>query len=144
MKADLSFLTPPKSPTLWSARLRRAAKAGFASIFRHFGEQWLQIPTNCVSWASGSTKPRQTQAIRATRPPPSQAGIAGRFATELVAGLVVGGGLGWGVDGLFGHFGFHTRPVFLLLFFVLGAAAGIRNVMRAANEINADMSARKE
>src|SRR5476649_1467075 len=82
------------------------------------------------------------QATRAARPPPSQAGIAGRFATELVAALVVGGGLGWGVDWLLGHFGFHTSPVFLIVFFVLGAAAGIRNVMRAATEINAEIAAK--
>src|SRR5471032_494032 len=76
------------------------------------------------------------------RPPPNQAGIAGRFATELVAALLVGGGLGWGIDWLFGHFGIHTRPAFLILFFVLGAAAGIRNVMRAATEINAEIAAK--
>jgi ATP synthase protein I len=63
--------------------------------------------------------------------------IAFRFATEMVAALFVGGGLGWGIDWLFGHFVFHTRPVFLIVFFVLGAAAGIRNVIRAAAEINA-------
>jgi ATP synthase protein I len=80
------------------------------------------------------------QAGRAQRPPPNQSGIAFRFATELVAGLIVGGGLGWGVDWLLGHFGFHTRPVFLILFFVLGAAAGIRNVVRAATEINAEIA----
>jgi len=68
---------------------------------------------------------------------PGQSGIAFRFATEMVAALIVGGGLGWGIDWLFGHFGFHTRPVFLIVFFVLGAAAGIRNVTRAAAEINA-------
>ena len=79
---------------------------------------------------------------RAQRPAATQLGIAGRFATELVAALVVGGGLGWGLDWLFGHFGFHTRPVFLIVFFVLGAAAGIRNVMRAANEINARMASK--
>ena len=73
-------------------------------------------------------------------PPPSQMGIAGRFTTELVAALVVGGGLGWGVDWLFGHFGFHTRPAFMIVFFVLGAATGIRNVMRAAKEINAEIA----
>jgi ATP synthase protein I len=87
---------------------------------------------------------QQKRAAADKRPPPSQAGIAGRFATELVAALVVGGGVGWGIDWLLGRFGFHTRPVFLLVFFVLGAAAGIRNVMRAASEINADMSARRE
>ena len=80
------------------------------------------------------------QAAGAKRPPPNQSGIAFRFATELVAALVVGGGLGWGIDWLCGHFGFHTRPAFLIVFFVLGAAAGIRNVMRAAHEINAEIA----
>jgi ATP synthase protein I len=80
------------------------------------------------------------QAGRTKRPPPNQSGIAFRFATELAAGLVVGGGLGWGIDWLFGHFGFHTRPVFLVLFFIAGIAAGIRNVMRAAGEINAEIA----
>ena len=87
---------------------------------------------------------QRKQAAGARRPAPSQAGIAGRFATELVAALVVGGGLGWGIDWLLGRIGFHTRPVFLLVFFVLGAAAGIRNVMRAANEINAEMARKAE
>lgn len=63
-------------------------------------------------------------------------GIAFRFTTELVAALVVGGGIGWGFDRLLG-----TRPVFLVLFFVLGAAAGIRNVMRAAKELNEEAAA---
>ena len=67
---------------------------------------------------------QQRQAAGSKRPPPSQAGIAGRFATELVAALVVGGGLGWGIDWLFGHFGFHTKPVLMILFFVLGTATG--------------------
>ena len=85
---------------------------------------------------------QKRQAAGAKAPPPTQLGIAGRFATELVAALVVGGGLGWGVDWLFGHFGFHTKPVFLIVFFVLGAGAGIRNVMRAASEINAAMASK--
>jgi ATP synthase protein I len=84
------------------------------------------------------------QVVRDERPPPNQWGIAGRFATELVAGLFVGGGMGWGIDWLFGHFGLHTRPAFLILFFVLGAAAGIRNIFRAAQEINAENSANEE
>ena len=75
-----------------------------------------------------------------TRPPPSQAGIAGRFATELVAALVVGGGLGWSIDWLFGRFGYHTKPVFMVVFLLAGIAAGIRNVMSAAKEINAEIA----
>ena len=70
------------------------------------------------------------------RPPPTQLGIAFRFSTELVAALIVGGGLGWCLDWLL-----HTRPIFMIVFFVLGAAAGIRNVMRAAKEINAEIAA---
>ena len=85
---------------------------------------------------------QKRQAAGSKAPPPNQLGIAGRFATELVAALVVGGGLGWGVDWLFGHFGLHTKPVFLIVFFVLGAAGGIRNVMRAASEINARMASK--
>ena len=81
------------------------------------------------------------RAAGAKRPPPTQLGIAFRFATELVAALLVGGALGWGLDWLFGYFGIHTRPVFLIAFFVLGAVAGIRNVMRAASVINAEIAA---
>ena len=80
-------------------------------------------------------------AVRPKRPAPTQMGIAGRFATEFMAALIVGGALGWGVDWLFGRFGIHTKPVFLIGLFVLGAVAGIRNVMRAAAELNAEMAA---
>ncbi len=83
---------------------------------------------------------QQRRASRPQGPAPTQLGIAGRFSTELVAALVVGGGLGWGIDWLLGHFGIHTRPVFMILCVVLGAAAGIRNVMRAATEINARLA----
>jgi ATP synthase protein I len=74
-------------------------------------------------------------------PPPTSLGIAFRFTTEMVAALVVGGGLGWGIDWAFDHWSpFHTRPWGIVVMFVLGAAAGIRNVMAAAKEINAEMA----
>jgi ATP synthase protein I len=69
--------------------------------------------------------------------PPTSLGIAFRFSTEMVAALIVGGGIGYGIDWLAG-----TKPIFLIVFFVLGAAAGIRNVLRAAKELNADMAAK--
>ena len=81
------------------------------------------------------------RAVGATQAPPTQATIAFRFATELVAGLVVGGGIGWGLDWLFGRLGIHTKPWLMIVFVVLGAAAGIRNVLRAAAELNAQMAA---
>lgn len=57
-------------------------------------------------------------------------GIAFRLVTELVAGLAVGAFLGYWIDRILG-----TMPVFLLIFFVLGAAAGILNVVRAARQM---------
>jgi len=69
--------------------------------------------------------------------PPSAMGIAFRFATELGAALFVGAGLGWLLDRwLDPRIGIRF-PIFLIVMFCLGAAAGIRNVMRAAAELNA-------
>ena len=66
-------------------------------------------------------------------PTQSAYGFAFRIGVELVAALAVGGGIGWLLDHWFG-----TMPLFLLIFFVLGAAAGMLNVFRAAREINRD------
>lgn len=73
--------------------------------------------------------------------PPNSLGIAFRFSAEMVSALLVGGAIGWGLDWLFGRFGIHTRPVFLLVMFVIGAAAGIRNTVHAAKEISAQIAA---
>jgi ATP synthase protein I len=74
----------------------------------------------------------QTRQAGARRAPPSQSGNATRVAAELVGGLFVGGGIGWGTDRIF-----HTEPWGMVVFFILGAAAGIRGVMRTAQKINA-------
>jgi ATP synthase protein I len=84
---------------------------------------------------------RRRAAAQKKPAPPTPMGIAFRFAAEMVSALIVGGGIGWGLDWLLGRIGFHTRPVFMLVMFVLGAAAGIRNVMNAAKEINAEIAA---
>ncbi len=59
-------------------------------------------------------------------------GIASRLVVELVAGLVVGIGIGWVLDRIF-----DTGPVLLIIFFLLGAGAGMVNVVRAAAQIDA-------
>jgi len=64
---------------------------------------------------------------------PSAMRIAGRFSTELVAAIVFCTGLGWLLDRWL-----HTAPIFIVIMFILGAAAGIRNVIRAAKELNAE------
>jgi len=66
-------------------------------------------------------------------PPPGALGIAFRFGTELGVALFVGAGLGWLLD----HW-LHTAPIFIVIMTILGAAAGILNVMRAAKELNAE------
>jgi ATP synthase protein I len=82
-------------------------------------------------------------AQRKKPPPPTSLGIAFRFATEMVSALLVGGGLGWGIDWAFDHWShLQTRPWGMVVMFVLGAAAGIRNVMAAAKELNAEMAAK--
>jgi ATP synthase protein I len=96
-----------------------------------------QDPQNLRDLGKRLDEAQAKHAVRKTAPPPTSMGIAFRFATELVAALLVGGAMGWGLDWLFGYFGIHTKPVFLIVFFLLGAAAGILGVMRAAKEINA-------
>ena len=69
----------------------------------------------------------------ATAPPPradthySTANVAWRMVIELVAGLLIGLGIGYGLDVLFG-----TMPVFLVLFVLLGLAAGVQTMLRTA------------
>jgi ATP synthase protein I len=60
----------------------------------------------------------------------SQAQLAWRMVIELVAGLGIGFGMGYGLDRLFG-----TMPIFLVLFTLLGLAAGIKTMLRSAQEI---------
>ncbi|MTH77219.1 AtpZ/AtpI family protein [Paracoccus aestuariivivens] len=60
----------------------------------------------------------------------SQANMAWRMVTELVAGLGIGFGIGFGLDYLFG-----TTPLLMVVFVLLGLAAGIKTMMRTAKEI---------
>lgn len=70
-------------------------------------------------------------------PPPDrqhrQANAAWRMVIELVTGIVVGFGMGYGLDGLMG-----TGPIFMLIFLVLGFAAGIRVMMQTAQQAQDD------
>jgi ATP synthase protein I len=57
----------------------------------------------------------------------SALGKAFKISTELVAGVFVGGFIGWALDRWLG-----TNPLFLLIFLLLGIAAGFWNVIREA------------
>lgn len=70
----------------------------------------------------------QEQAKPQTRSGPT--GQAFRLSTEMVATLVVGFGIGWFLDSWLG-----TKPWLLLLFLVLGLAAGLLNAYRTAMRV---------
>ena len=82
---------------------------------------------------------RRQEEQRKLGPPPTGGAITFRFATEMVVAALAGGGLGWVLDRVF-----NTKPVFLIVMCLLGVAAGIRNVISAAKEINARMQAAQD
>jgi len=86
---------------------------------------------------------RDLEAALASRRPlavdgrdaPSSGGMAGfgnalRLSSEFVAAIVVGAGIGWFLDRFAG-----TSPWGLILFLILGFAAGVLNVLRSAGMV---------
>ncbi|NVK20224.1 MAG: AtpZ/AtpI family protein [Methylocystaceae bacterium] len=71
-----------------------------------------------------STAPRGLKA--ATNEPPKGLGLALRCGADLVSGIAVGVAIGYALD----TFVFDSKPWLMVLFFFLGAAAGIMNVFR--------------
>ncbi len=57
-------------------------------------------------------------------------GIAFKLGTELVAAVAVGTIIGFILDSWF-----DTKPWLIIIFFFLGAAAGMLNVIKAANKM---------
>jgi ATP synthase protein I len=81
------------------------------------------------------------ESVRARHEPPARSepqdrgtalGHALRLSTELIAGVVVGGFIGWALDRWLG-----TAPVLMVVFLILGAAAGILNVVKSAQAMQA-------
>lgn len=76
-------------------------------------------------------------AVRAARAPKRNPGadkfnaaaLAWRMVTELVVGVLLGAGIGWGIDSVIG-----TLPLFLIAFTLLGFAAGVKVMVRSAAE----------
>ncbi|MBM1816572.1 AtpZ/AtpI family protein [Sulfitobacter pseudonitzschiae] len=63
----------------------------------------------------------------------SQAQMAWRMVIELVTGLGIGFGIGYGLDSLLG-----TKPWLMILFILLGFAAGVNVMIRSAREMQRD------
>ena len=61
-----------------------------------------------------------------------------RMASEFVAAIVVGGLVGWALDWWL----VATKPWLFLVFFVLGLVAGVVNVTRGYNQVQAEIAAK--
>ena len=76
------------------------------------------------------------------RQPQSQGAAFGqalRLGMELVAGVAVGGFIGWALDRFLG-----TAPLLMVVFLGLGATAGIMNVVRIAKRMQAEAPSGKD
>jgi ATP synthase protein I len=72
---------------------------------------------------------REDEAVPDAGPRPGVA-MALRLGADFVAGVVVGAAIGWGFDALLG-----TSPWGLIVFLLMGFAAGILSVLRTAGLI---------
>jgi ATP synthase protein I len=96
---------------------RRAEEAALSARLRGLGDQL------------GQHRPREPSETRPGRPAADASGYARgfRLSSELVAGVLVGAGIGWALDRLLG-----ISPWGMIVFLLLGFAAGVVNVIRAA------------
>ena len=73
---------------------------------------------------------RKKLKVEKENPQTSNIGQAFKLSTELVAAVLVGTIIGFILDNWF-----DTKPWLMIIFFFLGTAAGILNVIRTANKM---------
>jgi ATP synthase protein I len=95
---------------------RSAEDAALSARLKHLGERLDQKSAN-----------RPADSAPASRSDPSALAKGFRLSTELVAGVLVGAFIGWALDRWLG-----ISPWGMIVFLLLGFAAGVLNVMRAA------------
>ncbi|MFZ1467936.1 MAG: AtpZ/AtpI family protein [Paracoccaceae bacterium] len=74
----------------------------------------------------GQPKPESTQMAKGL----SQGEVAYRMVIELATGILLGVGIGYGLDVLIG-----TLPLFLAIFSMVGFAAGVRTMLGTARQV---------
>lgn len=77
---------------------------------------------------------------RKPKPPPkgghySAAGFGWRMTIDLVTGVLVGAAIGWGLDELTG-----LRPLFLIIFVLMGFAAGVKVMLKSVEDYQKDQA----
>ena len=80
--------------------------------------------------AAKTAKATRTKGAPTSGPGFSQGEVAWRMVIELVTGMLLGLGIGYGLDVVF-----HTLPIFLVIFALAGFAAGIRTMMGTAKQL---------
>ena len=76
---------------------------------------------------------QQVDALSKGKPRGKAMGMAYRMSYELVIAVLVGAYIGWLLDNWFA-----TKPLFLIVMFFLGMAAGIINVVRTSEQMAKD------
>jgi len=98
-------------------RNRSAEEAALSARLQSLGER--------LAHQEGTS--RQTEAGPSSKSDPSALARGFRLSTELVVGVAVGAFIGWALDKWLG-----ISPWGMIVFLLLGFAAGVLNVMRAA------------
>ena len=96
---------------------RSTEEAALSARLRHLGERL----------AHQNRADRPVEAGSSSKSDPSALARGFRLSTELVAGVLVGAFIGWALDKWLG-----LSPWGMIVFLLLGFAAGVVNVMRAA------------
>jgi ATP synthase protein I len=96
-------------------------EAALSARFKRLGERLGHVHPDRPSESSPGQRPTAD---------PSAIARGFRLSTELVAGVLVGAAVGWLIDRWLG-----TSPWGMIVFVLLGFAAGVLNVMRAAGVV---------
>jgi ATP synthase protein I len=99
-----------------------ADEAALSARLTHLDERLSAVRRDRESRSAQQGSEKETASAKA-----SAMARGFRLSSELVAGVVVGAVIGWGIDRLFS-----TSPWGLIVFFLLGFVAGVVNLMRVA------------
>ena len=111
---DMARSVDPKGP-------KTESDPKFGDISARLNDLSTRLAAEKKQTAQAESAPKQYQGA-------SDYSKGYRLISEFVAGILVGGLVGFGVDKLIG-----TLPLFLILFLLIGFGAGILNMSRAAN-----------
>lgn len=89
--------------------------------------------------AQETEESRRLWKSNVNRPPQTALGLAFRVSVELVSAVAVGLAIGWALDEWL-----DTRPWIMVVFIILGFAAGVMNVYRMASGMGNTMGYREK